>query len=404
MRSTLRVRMARVLGGAALIAALLLPAGTPVAAADPVIIRVGTTQDLDTLNPYGTLLVVGYESFLLNFNMLIDFGPNLEPVPGYADTWERAADGHSWTFHIRDGMKWSDGEPATSEDACFSWQLALDALADGGVGSLGAGYLDPSLDDAKVTKVDCPDPSTMIVTTDDPSERVLQSQLPIIPKHIWGKETHTTIGDAKFEPTIVGTGPYQAVEWQTGQFVRFQRNPNYWGTQGYADEVDIIIYKTADTMVQALKAGELDYAHGPNAEQLNALKSDPNIATVVGSANGWTQLAFNTYGTGTGKTIADGGPVDAGAARPGVPRRPRLRGRPPDPRRSDPGWLRRRRDDEGAPGADPVACRADQQADVRHRARQAEAGRCRVQAERRRRPPRQGGQSDQAPADDAGLG
>jgi peptide/nickel transport system substrate-binding protein len=308
MRSTLRVRLARGLGAAALLAGLLLPAAAPATAADPVVIRVGTTQDLDSLNPYATLLVVGYEAFELSYNILVDFGPDLEPVPGFADSWERAADGHSWTFHIRDGMKWSDGEPATSEDACFSWQLAIDAIADGGAGSLGAGYLDPSLDDAKVTKVDCPDASTMVVTTDDPSERVLQSQLPIIPKHIWGEETHTTIGDAKFEPTLVGTGPYQAVEWQTGQFIRFQRNPNYWGTQGYADEVDIIIYKTADTMVQALKAGELDYAHGVNAEQLNALQSEANIKTVAGSANGWTQLAFNTYGTGTGKTIPDGGP------------------------------------------------------------------------------------------------
>ena len=72
--------------------------------------------------------------------------------------------------------------------------------------------------------------------------------------------------------------------------------------------MDLVIYKTADTMVQALKAGELDYAHGPNAEQLNQLKTEPNIATVVGSANGWTQLAFNGYGASTGKTIPDGGP------------------------------------------------------------------------------------------------
>ena len=307
-RSSLRVRMARVLGSGALIAALLLPAGAPASAADPVIIRVGTTQDLDSLNPYATLLVVGYEAFQLSYNLLVDFGPNLEPVPGFADSWEPAADGHSWTFHIRDGMKWSDGEPATSEDACFSWQLAIDAIADGGAGSLGAGYLDPGLDDAAVTAVECPDPSTMIATTDDASDRILQTYLPIIPKHIWGEEDHTTIGDATFEPTLVGTGPYQAVEWQTGQFVRFQRNPNYWGTPGYADEVDIIIYKTADTMVQALKAGEIDYAHEVNAEQLNALKSEADIATVVGSANGWTQLAFNTYGTGTDKTIDGGGP------------------------------------------------------------------------------------------------
>jgi ABC-type transport system substrate-binding protein len=210
MRSSLRARVARVLGAGALAAALILPAGAPAAAADPVVVRVGTTQDLDSMNPYATLLVVGYEAFQLNYNLLVEFGPDLEPIPGYADTWERAADGKSWTFHIPEGVTWSDGTPATSADACFSWQLALDAIADGGAGTLGAGYLDPGLDDAGVTKVECPDPTTMIAYTEDASDRILQTYLPIIPKHIWGKETHKTIGNAKFEVSpdkpLVGTG------------------------------------------------------------------------------------------------------------------------------------------------------------------------------------------------------
>ena len=306
MRLPVSARSMRALVVGGLMAALLLPSASLVTAADPVILRVGTTQDLDSLNPYATILVVGYEAFGLSYNYLVDSGPNLEAVPGYADRWERAADGHSWTFHIREGMKWSDGVPATSEDACFSWQLAVDAIA--AKTSLGAGYLDPTMKDAGVTKVACPNTSTMVVTTDDASSRVLQVALPIIPKHVWGKETFETIGKAKFEPPLVGTGPYQAVEWQTGQFIRLKRNPNYWGTQAVQDEVDIVIYKTADTMVQALKSRELDYAHGPNAEQLKALKADPNIKTVAGSANGWTQLAFNGYGADTGKTIPSGGP------------------------------------------------------------------------------------------------
>jgi peptide/nickel transport system substrate-binding protein len=305
MRPSLHGRLLRLVAAGGLAAAVLLPAAGPVAAAN-VVLRVGTTQDLDSLNPYSTILVVGYEAFGLTYNYMVDSGPNLEPVPGFADTWQRAADGHSWTFHIRAGMKWSDGQPATSADACFSWQLGLDALTAGV--SLGAGYLEPSMSDAGVTKITCPDASTVVVTTDDASDRVLQISLPIIPKHIWGKETYKTIGKAKFDAPLVGTGPYLAVEWQTGQFIRLQRNANYWGTQAYEDEVDIVIYKTADTMVQALKAGELDYAHGPNADQLKALQTTPGIKTVVGSANGWSQLAFNEYGADTGKTIAKGGP------------------------------------------------------------------------------------------------
>jgi peptide/nickel transport system substrate-binding protein len=306
MHVSMRARLARAVTAAGLVAALLLPAAAPVSAQDAVVLRVGTTQDLDSLNPFSTILVVGYEAFGLTYNYMVDSGPNLEPVPGFAESWERAADGHSWTFHIRQGMKWSDGEPATAEDACFSWGLGVDAIAADE--SLGAGYLEPSMSDAGVTKVECPDANTVVATTDDPSDRVLQIAIPIVPKHIWGKETYKTIGKAKFDAPLVGNGPYTAVEWQTGQFIRLQRNPNYWGDQGFADEVDLVIYKTADTMVQALKSGELDYAHGVNAEQLNQLKTDPNIATVVGSANGWTQLAFNQYGADTGKTIKDGGP------------------------------------------------------------------------------------------------
>jgi peptide/nickel transport system substrate-binding protein len=301
--------MVRSIAAGALVSALLLPAAAPATAADPVILRVGATQDLDSLNPYSTLLVVGYDAFQLTYNLLVDFGPNLEPVPGFAESWERAADGKSWTFTIREGMKWSDGTPATSEDACFSFQLGIDSIAaNEGSGYLGAGYLDPGLEEAGVTAVECPDPLTMIVSTEDPSERVLQTYMPIVPKHIWGEETWETIGEAQFDAPLVGTGPYTAAEWETGQFVRFVRNPEYWGTQAYPDEVIIQFFQSADTMVQALRAGEIDYGRGANADQFDALAGDPDIEAVAGSANGWTQLAFNTYGTGTGKTIEGGGP------------------------------------------------------------------------------------------------
>ena len=287
------------------IAALAVPAAvTPATAADPVIFTAGTTQDFDSSNPYQTALVSGYEAFQLSFDLLVGFGLDTKPIPGFADTWTRNPD--NVTFHIRSGMKWSDGQPATSADACFSWQLALDAHAANA--SIGLGYLDTGVSDAGVTKVECPDPNTMIAYTTDQSDRIYQVYLPIIPKHIYGKDTYKTIGDEPFNAPLVGTGPYQLAEWKTGQYMRFTRNPNYWGTQGFADEVVIQIYSSSDTMVQALKAGDLQYAHGVNAQQLDDLKKTPNIQTVVGSANGWTQLAFNEYGVGTGKTIPGGGP------------------------------------------------------------------------------------------------
>ena len=121
-----RLRAARPMAALALAAALLLPSAAPAAAADPLILSVGTDQKLETLNPWHSITVADYEIFQLQYELLVGFGQNLEPVPGFADKWESSADGMTHTFHIRDGMKWSDGEPATCEDARWTYQFVLD--------------------------------------------------------------------------------------------------------------------------------------------------------------------------------------------------------------------------------------------------------------------------------------
>ena len=86
-----------------------------------------------------------------------------------------------------------------------------------------------------------------------------------------------------------------AVEWQPGQFIRFARNPKYWGTAGRRrTRSSSRLLRARDTMVQALKAGELDYVRGVGADQFDALADEPNIKTVEGFANGYTYLSFNT--------------------------------------------------------------------------------------------------------------
>lgn len=307
MRSTMRVRVARVLGGGALIAALLLPAGAPVTAQGVNVLRVGTTQDLDSMNPWQTALVVGFEVFTLNYDLLVNFGSNLEPVSGFAESWSQSEDGLTWTFKMREGMLWSDGEPATAEDARWTLQFVLDGI-NSEDGFIGLGYLDYYVGDAGVTAVEAPDATTLVVTTDRPNDQILRTYVPILPKHIWEDITLADVADFQNTPTVVGSGPYQAVEWQTGQFIRFQKNPNYWKDAGGADEVIIQIFSSSDTMVQALRTGQLDYAHQVNADQFDALATEEAIVTVEGGANGFTEFGFNTYGTGTGNTIPDGGP------------------------------------------------------------------------------------------------
>jgi peptide/nickel transport system substrate-binding protein len=269
-----------------------------------VVLRVGTTQDLDSSNPFNTMLVSGYEVFQLTYNLLVEFDKDAHPAPGFADSWVRAAD--RVTFHIRTGMQWSDGTPATSADVCFSWGLALAAIKDESY--VGAGYLDPNIKDAGVSKIECPDDSTFVAYTTDQSDRVFQVYVPVLPKHVYGKDDYKAIANEAFDAPLVGTGPYTLAEWKTSQYARFVRNPNFWGPKGFEDEIVIRFFSSADTMVQALKSGEIDYARDVNPDQFKQLKADPKYTTTVGSSNGWTQLAFNTYGTGTGKTIKNGGP------------------------------------------------------------------------------------------------
>ena len=244
----------------------------------------------------------------------------------------------------------------------------------------------------------------MIATTDDASDRVLQVALPIIPKHIWGEETYATIGKAKFDPPLVGTGPYQAVDWQTGQFIRLQRNPNYWGTQAFQDEVDLVIYKTADTMVQALKSGELDYAHGINAEQLNALASE---AEHQDGRRQRQRLDPARVQRLRRRTRARRSPT---AGR----RRRRCSTRPSAMPWATPSITSELVDrvlggygDVGTTIVPPVLTSWHVEPTTTRTfdielAKQKLDGR-RLQARRRRTPPRQGGQADHPPADDAGL-
>ncbi len=298
MPSSLRDRFARTLAAFGLALAALLPAASMVHAKDILTLRVGTVEALDSLNPFETELLLGYEVFTLNYDLLVNFGPNNDPVPGFADSWTQSADQLTWTFHIRDGMKWSDGQPATSADVVYTYNLELQGTKNGGV--LGLGYLDPYLKDSFVTSVTAPDPSHVVITTSHPTTKLTHSYIPIVPQHIWKNVTPANIDNFLNNPPVVGTGPYQAVE-STSQYVRLTRNPYYWGKQGAEDEIVIQYYPDApDTMVAAFKNNELDYIHSPSPESFNQLKTAPNTVVDASEGNGFTQINYNTYTKGGG--------------------------------------------------------------------------------------------------------
>jgi peptide/nickel transport system substrate-binding protein len=312
MRSSIRARLVATAATVGLILGGLGPSAIAPALAqtdEPLILRAGTDQDLQVLNPFNSILVVDFEVFTLNYDLLVNFGPNLEPVDGFADDWEVSDDGLTWTFHIREGMLWSDGEPATAEDAEYTYQLALDAneLSEASEEGyyLGQGYLEPYVLNAGLTSVEATDANALVVETEFASTLLLQAYMPILPKHIWSNYTIDDIAgysETPFlnEPPIVGTGPYQVTAWEPGESITYSRNENYWGTQGAADQVVIVNFEDADSMVQALRTGQIDYVRGVQPAQFDALTGEENMVTVAGFSNGYSEIAFNTKGNTEG--------------------------------------------------------------------------------------------------------
>ena len=199
--------------------------------------------------------------------------------------------------------------------------------------------------------------------------------IPILPKHIWEDQTLESIHDrsrtTRRSSAAARTRPSSG---RPASSCGSSRTRTTGARKGAAEEVVLQFYASADTMVQALKSGDLDYAIGINADQFDSLKSEPDIAVVNGVTNGWTMLNINSYdkdipgGGASTKALRDPAFRDAiGYAIDKETLVDRVLGGYGDTRH-DPG--------AAVPGA--LARRAGQAAHVRHRARQAEAHRRRA--------------------------
>ena len=312
MRSSFRARLGRVLAAAGLTAALISPMPAAVGAADEEkTLRVGTIQEFDSMNPNLAITVAEYEAMLLNYDLLVGFGPDLEYAPtGFATDWN--LEGSTWEFTIREGMKWSDGEVADANDVAFTYQYLLDSMDPAYTGPWAPDGNDTNADEAadnplslfgdfllstvELESIEVVDDLHVNMTTGFPTQLFLGAYIPILPEHIWGEVTFASAAtDFQADPPVVGTGPFTASEWQHDAFATFVRNPNYWGKQPYVEEVIFQFYGNEDAQTQALKAGTVDYIRGVLPEQFPSLDAEDDIVGVEGAGAGWTQLAFNAY-------------------------------------------------------------------------------------------------------------
>jgi peptide/nickel transport system substrate-binding protein len=268
------------------------PSASP--AAGKVVLHVGWTNDPDNLNPFIGAETSSYEIWLLNYDFLTGYSTDLQPVPDLATSWDTSADGKTWTFHLRTGVKWQDGEPFTARDVAFTYNYIIDNQM-GAYSSLTDGIKEAVAVDDQTVEIRCVRPKANMVRT----------WIPILPEHIWGKVSPKAAGASyQNKPPIVGTGPFQTVEVKKGDYVRMVANPSFWGKKPAIDEILFVTYQNPDTMTQDLLTGSLDAAWGIPSAQFPKIQSDKSFTPISYNLLSWTYLAMNCYeGTSRGNPV-----------------------------------------------------------------------------------------------------
>ncbi|MEM9612993.1 MAG: ABC transporter substrate-binding protein [Actinomycetota bacterium] len=195
------------------------------------------------------------------FDGLLELDPTQGylPVPDLAESFEVSDDGLVYTFDLRDGVTWHDGEAFTSEDVVFTLNAALDP----------ANQARTAADLAAVSSVTAPDDDTVVVELSRPFAPILQSlSLAIHPEHLLGPElaAGTPPGETEYAAAPVGTGPYMWNEYRPGEQLLLDANPDYYKGAPAISEAVLVAVADYDIAAARLAAGEIDLSEVSGAQ------------------------------------------------------------------------------------------------------------------------------------------
>ncbi len=219
---------------------------------------------------------------------LLEYDNDLNPHPLLATAWDVSPDGLTYTFKLREGVKWHDGKPFTADDVAFSLDL-LKKVHPRGKSTL-----------ANISSIETPDAHTVVVHLSKPATYLLKAlasaETPILPKHIYEGT------DAASNPNgnaPIGTGPFRFKEWSRGNYITYERNEDYWDKS--KPKVDRLIVKfipDAAGRSIALESGNVDFGYRtPVAlSDIERLGKNPNLKIETRGSNyshNVTKLEFN---------------------------------------------------------------------------------------------------------------
>ena len=201
--------------------------------------------DYTSINP--ALFEHGEINSLL-FNGLTAHDKDNNIIPALAKSWDYDEATLTYTFHLRDDVKWHDGEPFTAEDVKFTY----DTINNPDNGSeIATNYED-------ITNIEIVDDYTVKITLKNKNVAMLDYlSVGIIPKHILeGQDIMTS----DFNRHPIGTGPYKFANWDEGQGITLVKNEEYFRKSPNIDKIIFKIVNDTKARVMQLKSGELDLA------------------------------------------------------------------------------------------------------------------------------------------------
>lgn len=248
------------------------------------VLKIGWAQDPATLNPYVGLDEEDYDVWAMNWDLPIGFSlKDLSPVPGIVKSWSISKDKKTVTFKLEPGVKWSDGVPVTSADVKFS----LESL--GHHGALFTTYAE------NITKIETPDPLTVVIHTSQSDTRMIGGLMVyVIPKHVWGKVPLKELtGSYKPQLPLVGTGPFIVTKFEKGRILVLERNPEFRGPVPKYEKVEFVKYGNQDAVERAVQTGEVDLDLEVDSAAFQRVGENANVEALRGTSPAYTQLAFD---------------------------------------------------------------------------------------------------------------
>ena len=214
----------------------------------------------------------------LTYNQLVRFEPDMTPVPELAESWEVSRDNLTWTFKLRQGVKFHDGQELTSADVKFTF----DRLFEKSPGKS---------DFIAVDKVEPAGKYAVKFVTKEPFAGLLAAL-----GGFWGFiiseagiKKHGDLNKA-----AVGTGPFMLEDWKVEQQMVFKKNPNYFKSgRPYFDQVILRVIPDEANIVAALRTGQIQHAFIEDNKNFNLLKDEKSLTGYRSSRLGYDFLNIN---------------------------------------------------------------------------------------------------------------